>query len=46
MAKALDRLGEVLTTADLAAMNRQVDSARRLPADVARAYLEDKGLTG
>ncbi|WP_405452943.1 ABC transporter substrate-binding protein [Streptomyces achromogenes] len=46
VAKALDRLGEVLTTADLAAMNRQVDSARRLPADVARAYLEDKGLTG
>ncbi|MFF7091955.1 ABC transporter substrate-binding protein [Streptomyces rubradiris] len=45
-AKALGRLGDVLTTADLAAMNRQVDSARRLPADVARAYLQDKGLTG
>ncbi|MFH9399366.1 ABC transporter substrate-binding protein [Streptomyces sp. NPDC017638] len=44
VAKALGRLGAVLTTADLAAMNRQVDGARRLPAEVARAYLEDKGL--
>ncbi|MGW2741701.1 ABC transporter substrate-binding protein [Streptomyces sp. NPDC001450] len=44
VAKALDRLNGVLTTADLAAMNRQVDSWRRLPADVARTYLRDKGL--
>ncbi|WP_234317141.1 ABC transporter substrate-binding protein [Streptomyces sp. NRRL WC-3744] len=44
VAKALGRLNDVLTTGDLAAMNRQVDSYRRLPADVARAYLEDKGL--
>ncbi|WP_225825749.1 ABC transporter substrate-binding protein [Streptomyces naphthomycinicus] len=44
VAKALGRLGDVLTTADLAAMNRQVDSWRRLPADVARTYLKDKGL--
>ncbi|MGW2700158.1 ABC transporter substrate-binding protein [Streptomyces sp. NPDC001340] len=43
-AKALGRLNDVLTTADLADMDRQVDSWRRLPADVARAYLKDKGL--
>ncbi|MFE7994971.1 ABC transporter substrate-binding protein, partial [Streptomyces shenzhenensis] len=41
---ALGRLGDVLTTADLAALNEQVDSWRRLPADVARTYLQDKGL--
>lgn len=41
---ALDRLNKVLTTADLAAMNEQVDSWRRLPEDVARTYLKDKGL--
>ncbi|MGW1913370.1 ABC transporter substrate-binding protein [Streptomyces sp. NPDC002076] len=44
VAKALGRLNDVLTTQDLADMNQQVDSWRRLPADVARAYLEDKGL--
>ncbi|WNM36620.1 ABC transporter substrate-binding protein [Streptomyces sp. Li-HN-5-11] len=44
VARALDRLGEVLTTADLAAMNQQVDSWRRLSSDVARHYLEEKGL--
>ncbi|MFB8181226.1 ABC transporter substrate-binding protein [Streptomyces sp. NPDC055966] len=42
--KALGTLGDVLTTADLASMNQQVDSWRRLPADVARTYLTDKGL--
>ncbi|OIJ92412.1 ABC transporter substrate-binding protein [Streptomyces sp. MUSC 14] len=42
--KALGRLNDVLTTADLASMNQQVDSWRRLPADVARTYLTDKGL--
>ncbi|OIK29628.1 ABC transporter substrate-binding protein [Streptomyces malaysiense] len=42
--KALGRLADVLTTADLADLNEQVDSWRRLPADVARAYLRDKGL--
>ncbi|MFJ6656603.1 ABC transporter substrate-binding protein [Streptomyces sp. NPDC091377] len=41
---ALDRLNEVLTTADLASLNQQVDSWRRLPEDVARTYLKDKGL--
>ncbi|MEV7320024.1 ABC transporter substrate-binding protein [Streptomyces sp. NPDC093970] len=42
--KALGKLNDVLTTADLAAMNRQVDSWRRLAQDVARTYLRDKGL--
>ncbi|WDO04510.1 ABC transporter substrate-binding protein [Streptomyces murinus] len=42
--KALGRLNDVLTTADLADLNEQVDNWRRLPADVARAYLRDKGL--
>lgn len=42
--KALGRLNDVLTTADLASMNQQVDSWRRLASDVARTYLEDKGL--
>lgn len=44
VAKALGRLNDVLTTADLAGMNQQVDSWRRLPADVARTWLKDKGL--
>ncbi|MEV5017759.1 ABC transporter substrate-binding protein [Streptomyces sp. NPDC053780] len=42
--KALDKLNAVLTTADLADLNQQVDSWRRLPEDVARSYLRDKGL--
>ncbi|MFJ5259784.1 ABC transporter substrate-binding protein [Streptomyces sp. NPDC088387] len=42
--KALGKLNDVLTTADLASMNQQVDSWRRLAEDVARTYLEDKGL--
>lgn len=42
--RALDRLNTVLTTRDLASMNEQVDSWRRLPEDVARAYLESKHL--
>ncbi|MGA5063850.1 ABC transporter substrate-binding protein [Streptomyces exfoliatus] len=42
--RALDRLNTVLTTADLAHLNEQVDSWRRLPEDVARNYLVDKGL--
>ncbi|MEV0124018.1 ABC transporter substrate-binding protein [Streptomyces sp. NPDC050703] len=44
VARALGRLAGVLTTRDLAAMNEQVDSWRRLPQDVARTYLERKGL--
>ncbi|WP_406463497.1 ABC transporter substrate-binding protein [Streptomyces sp. NBC_01622] len=42
--KALGKLDDVLTTADLASMNQQVDSWRRLAQDVARTYLRDKGL--
>ncbi|WP_436735690.1 ABC transporter substrate-binding protein [Streptomyces sp. BBFR102] len=44
VARALDALAPVLTTADLAGLNRQVDSWRRLPEDVARTYLREKGL--
>ncbi|MFI9050441.1 ABC transporter substrate-binding protein [Streptomyces sp. NPDC053427] len=43
-AAALNRLNTVLTTADLAHLNEQVDSWRRLPADVAHHYLVSKGL--
>lgn len=42
--RVLGRLNDVLTTQDLADLNEQVDSWRRLPADVARAYLKDRGL--
>ncbi|MER7622178.1 ABC transporter substrate-binding protein [Streptomyces sp. NPDC126503] len=42
--RTLDRLNDVLTTADLADLNERVDSWRRLPEDVARAYLVAKGL--
>ncbi|MFJ9242035.1 ABC transporter substrate-binding protein [Streptomyces sp. NPDC101776] len=42
--KALGKLNDVLTTADLASMNQQVDSWRRLAQDVARTYLKEKGL--
>ncbi|MFB6875351.1 ABC transporter substrate-binding protein [Streptomyces sp. NPDC056323] len=41
---ALSRLNTVLTTADLARLDEQVDSWRRLPEDVARNYLESKDL--
>ncbi|MEU6217698.1 ABC transporter substrate-binding protein [Streptomyces sp. NPDC047022] len=43
-AKALDALNSVLTTQDLASLTEQVDDWRRLPEDVARAYLRKKGL--
>ncbi|WP_405983635.1 ABC transporter substrate-binding protein [Streptomyces sp. NBC_00872] len=41
---ALDKLNTVLTTRDLASMNEQVDSWRRLPEDVAGTYLKSKAL--
>ncbi|MCX5164877.1 ABC transporter substrate-binding protein [Streptomyces sp. NBC_00264] len=41
---ALGWLNTVLTTADLARLNEQVDSWRRLPEDVARNYLESRHL--
>ncbi|SDQ16789.1 ABC transporter substrate-binding protein [Quadrisphaera sp. DSM 44207] len=46
LAGALDSLSAVLTTDDLAQLNAQVDAERQLPADVARAYLEEQGLVG
>ncbi|MFF7339967.1 ABC transporter substrate-binding protein [Streptomyces sp. NPDC008163] len=42
--KALGKLNTVLTTSDLARLNEQVDSWRRLPEDVARAYLRSEHL--
>lgn len=41
---ALDPLSSVLTTADLSQLIAAVDLGRQLPADVAKQYLEDKGL--
>ncbi len=40
----LDGLATVLTTADLARLNGQVDVSGRSPREVAQAYLESKGL--
>ncbi|MFJ3882885.1 ABC transporter substrate-binding protein [Streptomyces sp. NPDC090077] len=44
VAAALDGLTKVLTTADLVELNRKVDAERAKPADVAKAYLDSKGL--
>ncbi|WP_175408325.1 ABC transporter substrate-binding protein [Streptomyces sp. TRM64462] len=44
IAAALDKVTKALTTADLVELNRKVDAERAKPADVAKAYLEDKGL--
>ncbi len=44
IATALNQLADVLTTEDLAAMNKRVDSDREREADVAQSYLEEKGL--
>lgn len=41
---ALGKLTEVLTTEDLADLNRKVDAERQKPKDVAEAYLKDKNL--
>ncbi|MEU9185262.1 ABC transporter substrate-binding protein [Streptomyces sp. NPDC048484] len=43
--KALARLGNVLTTADLTELNRQVDKDKKDPEDVANTYAKEKGLT-
>ncbi|MCM2580351.1 ABC transporter substrate-binding protein [Streptomyces meridianus] len=40
----LGKLTKVLTTRDLVELNRSIDAERRKPADVAREYLESKGL--
>jgi osmoprotectant transport system substrate-binding protein len=42
--EALEQLSGVLTTEDLAVLNARVDAERQLPEDVARDYLEEKGL--
>ncbi|MCB5165995.1 ABC transporter substrate-binding protein [Streptomyces bambusae] len=44
VAAVLDKLTKVLTTADLVELNRKVDAERAKPADVAKAYLDAKGL--
>ncbi|MEV6317293.1 ABC transporter substrate-binding protein [Streptomyces sp. NPDC051776] len=41
---ALNKLTEVLTTDDLIQLNRKIDAQRQKPADVAKEYLESKGL--
>lgn len=42
--KALARLGNVLTTAQLTELNRQVDKDKKDPEDVANAYAQQHGL--
>ncbi|MFE1552230.1 glycine betaine ABC transporter substrate-binding protein [Streptomyces sp. NPDC058718] len=44
IATALDKITKVLTTADLAELNRKVDAERAKPEDVAKEYLTAKGL--
>ena len=46
VATALNSLAPVLTTDDLAELNRRVDEDRELPEDVATDYLTEKGLIG
>ncbi|MFH8619859.1 ABC transporter substrate-binding protein [Streptomyces sp. NPDC017979] len=45
IAAALDKLTQVLTTGDLAELNRKVDEERAKPEDAAKEYLQSKGLT-
>ncbi|MFJ2743502.1 ABC transporter substrate-binding protein [Streptomyces sp. NPDC087440] len=44
VAEALNKVTKALTTADLGELNRKVDIERAKEADVAKAYLESKGL--
>ncbi|MER5887468.1 ABC transporter substrate-binding protein [Streptomyces sp. NPDC001941] len=44
VAAALEKITKALTTQDLAELNRKVDAERAKPADVAKEYLESKGL--
>ncbi len=46
LVEALNALSAVLTTDDLAELNRRVDVDREIPADVAQSYLEEQGLIG
>ncbi len=43
-ATALNELSATLTTDDLATLIGKVDTEREVPVDVAKAYLNDKGL--
>jgi len=43
---ALNKLASELTTDDLIELNRQVDAERQQAGDVARAWLQDRGLIG
>ena len=43
--KALARLGNILTTAQLTQLNSQVDNDKKDPEDVANAYAKQHGLT-
>jgi osmoprotectant transport system substrate-binding protein len=44
IANALNKLNEVLTTADLTELNKKVDAQRLKASDVAEEYLKKKGL--
>jgi osmoprotectant transport system substrate-binding protein len=44
IAAALNKITKTLTTEDLVELNRKVDTERAKPSDVAKAYLESKGL--
>lgn len=46
VAEALNKIAGVLTTEDLTQLNARVDGQREQAADVARDYLESKGLIG
>ncbi|AXG82563.1 ABC transporter substrate-binding protein [Streptomyces paludis] len=46
IADVLGKLTAALTTADLGALNLKVDAERAKPQDVAKEYLESKGLVG
>ena len=44
VADVLNKLSAVLTTDDLKSLNAKVDVQRQLPEDVAKSYLQSKGL--
>jgi osmoprotectant transport system substrate-binding protein len=44
LAAAINKLAPVLTSKDLGALDAQVDGEKKIPGDVAKAYLVDKGL--
>lgn len=44
LVETLNSLADVLTTEDLAELNRRVDADRELPGDVARDFLVEQGL--